>query len=205
MKLQNALAMSFPKRIRHWLNTHPDVVWQSVFAVAILLVFGRGLFAKDCLSDDMLYVGKPELLRLTWTNICYWWQTPILGLRSPLVMYSFMLDRLVWDENLLFQGCHLQNLCWHFLCCVVFYKLARMLKFRRADGSELCLPRAYAGFLVLLWALHPQRVESVVWVAERKDGLSTFLGLSALVLFVRPAGKKKSAGRARYWCCYHCS
>ncbi|NLZ62451.1 MAG: hypothetical protein GX902_01465 [Lentisphaerae bacterium] len=183
--------LSAPAGIRQWLKNHPDAAWKILFALAVLLVFGRCLLAKDRLSDDVLYIGRGELLRFNWTNICYWWKTPILGLRSPLLMYSYMLDRLLWGEKLFSCGCHLQNLVWHVLCCSALYRLARMLTWRCADGSRLRLPRIYAGLMVLVWALHPQRVESVVWMAERKDGLSTFLGLWALILFIRASRREK--------------
>ena len=40
-----------------------------------------------------------------------------------------------------------------------------------------------------LFAVHPMHVESVVWVAERKDVLSTFLGLLTLLVYVRYSRK----------------
>ena len=40
-----------------------------------------------------------------------------------------------------------------------------------------------------LFAVHPMHVESVVWIAERKDVLSTFLGLLTLLVYVRYSRK----------------
>ena len=47
--------------------------------------------------------------------------------------------------------------------------------------------RARSAFVAALFALHPLHVESVAWIAERKDVLSTFFGLAALLMYVRYA------------------
>ncbi len=44
-----------------------------------------------------------------------------------------------------------------------------------------------SAFVAALFALHPLHVESVVWIAERKDVLSTFFGLLSLLMYVRYA------------------
>ena len=49
--------------------------------------------------------------------------------------------------------------------------------------------------MAALFGLHPLRVESVAWVTERKDVLSTFFGLLSLIFYVRYAQKRSSAER----------
>ena len=55
--------------------------------------------------------------------------------------------------------------------------------------------------MAALFGLHPLQVESVAWVAERKDVLSTFFGLLALLSYARYAREasaaKQPAGRSR--------
>ncbi|NLF92988.1 MAG: hypothetical protein GX564_03785, partial [Oligosphaeraceae bacterium] len=83
------------------------------------------------------------------------------------------------------MGAHLQNTCWHILGAWLLYCLGRTLRYRRGDGSTLRLSPAMAFFLAAFWALHPQRVEVVAWISERKELLSFGLGLGALLLFLR--------------------
>src|SRR5262249_29165351 len=55
-----------------------------------------------------------------------------------------------------------------------------------------------SGFVAALFAIHPLHVESVAWITERKDVLSTFFGLPAIWAFARYA---QSARRKWYWAC----
>lgn len=130
--------------------------------------------------DDIIYVNRLHLLSLTWNNLKLWSQ-PVLGLWSPFVGWSFMLDYLVWGKEHLFFGAHLVNILLHLAACAAFYAGARMLKF----------PRIAAGLAVLFWALHPQRAESVAWLSERKDVLLLALGLWSIVLFIQWMKEKK--------------
>jgi len=52
-----------------------------------------------------------------------------------------------------------------------------------------------SGLVAALFAVHPLHVESVAWVAERKDVLSTFLGLLTLHVYVSYVRRPMSAGR----------
>jgi tetratricopeptide (TPR) repeat protein len=72
---------------------------------------------------------------------------------------------------------------WHHLVSVLIHAAASVLLFlllMRATGA-----RAPSAFVAFVFALHPLHVESVAWVAERKDVLSTFFEMAALLLYVR--------------------
>ena len=107
--------------------------------------------------DDPQYVQDNLYLSLNWNNLLRWWTTPVVGLYLPLTMYSYMLDHLLGGIKPAIY--HWQSLLWHLLAVVMVY---RCLK---AGGLAV----GYAWFGALLFGIHPQRVESVVWIAERKD------------------------------------
>lgn len=144
---------------------------------ALLAVFGRSCFFPEMVFDDVLYIGRPHLLTLTWQNICFWWD-PVLGLWSPLAGYSFMLDHLLWGKHLFF-GAHLTNILLHAVSAYAVFLTAKQLK----------IPEKTAFFLTLFWAVHPLRPESVVWISERKDMLIMSLGVWCIYLFCRQAEK----------------
>ncbi len=86
----------------------------------------------------------------------------------PLTWLSHMLDWRLFGKNP--HGHHATSIFWHALNAVMAF-----LALRRLTGvfwtSAVC---------AALFAWHPLRVESVAWVAERKDVLSVFFGLVAL-------------------------
>lgn len=123
--------------------------------------------------DDNVYVTFNPRLDLNAANLKYWFTHSCVSCYLPLTMMSFMLDKLVWGLNPL--GYHLQNLFWHLLACLALYGLMRECRVSRRVGAAL----------VLLFAVHPQRVESVVWISERKDVLCAAFYAVALWCYVR--------------------
>jgi protein O-mannosyl-transferase len=82
---------------------------------------------------------------------------------------------------------------WHHLTNVLFHTFATLLLFAflyRATGV-----RSPSAFVAFVFALHPLHVESVAWVAERKDVLSAFFWFLALWGYVRYAERP---GAVRY-------
>ena len=93
----------------------------------------------------------------------------------PVTLLSHMLDCQLFGMD---SG-------MHHLVNVLFHMLAALLLFaflRRATGARW--PSAFVAFM---FALHPLHVESVAWIAERKDVLSAFFFFLALYAYVRYA------------------
>ena len=89
----------------------------------------------------------------------------------PLTWLSHMLDWSLFKDYA--GGHHLISLLFHIgAALLLFFCLNRMT-------SDLWS----SAFVAALFALHPLRVESVAWAAERKDVLSMFFGLAALYAY----------------------
>jgi nicotinamide riboside transporter PnuC len=101
----------------------------------------------------------------------------------PLTWLSHMLDCELFGLNP--AGHHLTNLFFHIAnSLLLFWILKRM--------TGAVWPSA---FVAAVFALHPLRVESVAWVAERKDVLSGFFFMLTIAAYVRYA---EHPGTARY-------
>jgi len=118
--------------------------------------------------DDNMLVENHAHLSLTWANFGYWWHTSHIDIYHPLTMFSYMFDYQCWGLHPV--GFRLQSLFWHLAAVVLAYRCFRLA------GLNLWL----AGLGTAVFALHPQRVESVAWISERKDVLCTALYLGAV-------------------------
>src|SRR5262245_46604545 len=105
---------------------------------------------------------------------------------SPLVVLSLMLDATLFGVEP--AGFHAVNTALHALDAVLVYALLRVLAAAPWPGA----------IAAALFALHPLRVESVAWVAGRKDVLSAAFGLLALIAYARHAqrGSQRAYGAA---------
>ncbi len=144
-------------------------------AVVTFGVYARVLTHDFVYLDDRMYVTEngAVLKGLTWEGVKWAFKTFEASNWHPLTWLSHMLDVSVYGLDP--QGHHLTSLALHVINVVLlFYLLSRM------TGAGW--PSA---FVAGAFALHPAHVESVAWVAERKDALSTCLGLLTLIAYVR--------------------
>ena len=96
----------------------------------------------------------------------------------PLTLVSYMMDSTIFGASP--AGYHVTNMLFHiFNSLLVFFFL------------KISTGRPWPAFVVaMLFAVHPLHVESVAWISERKDVLSTFFGLLALIMYIRYAAQK---------------
>lgn len=92
---------------------------------------------------------------------------------QPLVWISLMADIRNGDADP--GDFHTTNLVLHVLNALLLYLLLFLLTGEAVPSF----------FVAALFAVHPLHVESVAWVTERKDVLSTFWGLLSLLAWVR--------------------
>ena len=126
-------------------------------------------------DPDYFYSNSHVQTGLSFPNFKWAWTTGLCANWHPLTWLSLMLDAEVFGAGPL--GPHLTNLLFHAANAVLLFLLLR------------CMTAATwrSAFVAALFALHPLHVESVAWVAERKDVLSTFFGLLALWAYARYA------------------
>jgi protein O-mannosyl-transferase len=123
--------------------------------------------------DDPEYVTENPRVQngLTWGGIVWALTTHYASNWHPLTWASHMLDVTLFGEGA--AGPHCVNLLLHALNSILLF-----LCLRRMTGAH------WRSFLVAaLFALHPLHVESVAWVSERKDVLSTFFLMLTLLAY----------------------
>jgi protein O-mannosyl-transferase len=120
--------------------------------------------------DDVQYITDNSRIHsgLTGGNIRWAFTTGHASNWHPITWLSHQLDCQLYGLNP--AGHHFTNLLFHVANTLLLFGLLR-----RMTGAVW-----RAAFVAALFALHPMHVESVAWVAERKDVLSAFFGLLTL-------------------------
>jgi protein O-mannosyl-transferase len=152
----------------------------ALTACAFSEVAHLGFISLD--DPDYVLQNQRVLRGLSWEGLRWALTTFHCGNWHPLTWLSLQLDSSLFGASA--AGFHGTNALLHGAAACLLY-----LSLRELTGKNWPSFAAAA-----LFAVHPLRVESVAWVAERKDVLSTFFGMAALFAYSRfPA--KPSTGR----------
>ncbi len=162
-----------------WRAFSGQARWVTLALIAVNLIVYASVWHYDFVNyDDYQYVSENADVSggLTWHGVAWAFTTGAAANWHPLTWLSHMLDVQLYGLN---PGAHhLTNLLLHIANTLLLFGLLH-----RMTGA---LGRS--AFVAGLFAVHPLHVESVAWVAERKDVLSTLfwmLTLWAYVAYVR--------------------
>jgi protein O-mannosyl-transferase len=167
---------TMPHATRVGLPIYPVFLILIIFAVFFMSIhfpFLKGF-------DDNVYILYNKHLDFSSVNITYWFTHSYIGSYIPLSMISYMCDYSLWGLNSF--GYHLQNIFWHIVAAIAIYKCFSLFNIKPWIAFLLCL----------IFAIHPQRVESVVWISERKDVLCTAFYFLSIYFYIKNYDKKKS-------------
>ena len=157
----------------------------GVFLVAITwAVFGQTFQHQFINYDDPLYVYDNPHVRagLSWQGIG-WAFTHVHSQNwHPLTTISHMLDCQLFGVNPGPQ--HLVNVFWHSIAALLLFILLAGITNRVWANA----------FAAAIFAVHPLRVESVAWIAERKDVLSGAFFMMTLLAYCRWTRKRTLSG-----------
>lgn len=173
-------------------NTHKDNLFSISADLLVCLFLGLITLAvywqvtnnEFVNYDDMLFVtNNPHVQAgLTRESITFILTNPEDASRR-LTMLSHMLDFELFGLNAGLH--HLTSLILHIANAMLLF-----IALNRMTGA-----RWRSSFVAALFALHPFNVESVAWVAERRNVLSTFFWILTMLTYVRYA---KRPGLGRY-------
>jgi tetratricopeptide (TPR) repeat protein len=172
-----AAAKATTASLRHWQLA----ILLALVTAALYWPVTRHQFVN---YDDDVYVTRNVHVQqgLTADSLLWALRQPVCGNWHPVTIWSHMLDCQLYHLDS--WGHHLTNLLLHALnAALVFLLLYRL------TGS-----RWRSACVAAVFAWHPLHVESVAWLAERKDVLSAAFGWLALLLYARHAQGPALAG-----------
>lgn len=159
----------------------PSVDLKSLLLLFVL-TFAAYLpaLAAGFVWDDDAYVSENGVLRSLHGLSQIWFQPGATVQYYPLVFSSFWIEYHLWGLSP--AGYHLVNILLHAAAAILFWRIL----------VRLDVPGAWLAGAI--FALHPVHVESVAWVTERKNVLSTVFYLLAMRSFLLAFNLDKHAG-----------
>jgi tetratricopeptide (TPR) repeat protein len=169
-KLQTTVAESWTWGRREWL-------FALVLSALAVIPYARLWDSGFINFDDNIYVTQnpPVFTGLSLSGFRWAWTTTHAANWHPLTWMSLQLDATFFGTQA--RGYHLTNVLLHLANTLLLFSVLR-----RMTGAAL-----RSAVVAALFAAHPLHVESVAWISERKDLLSTFFGLVALYAYARYA------------------
>ena len=183
----------------------------SIFLAAIIwAVFGQTLHFDFVNYDDDEYVYENPIIAggLHWHAIAWVFTHSLCANWHPVTWISHMLDCQLYGLHP--GGHHLTSVLLHTATAILLFlwleKFTRLRSEAAASSTLRPLPSTAPPqalwrclFVAAVFAIHPLRVESVVWVAERKDVLSGFFFILTLWAYAEYAerGEGTSEGRGQ--------
>ena len=173
--------MSLPSESSGWK--------QNLIAIALLCIMTAAAFyplaqAKFLNYDDNIFITDNPRVQsgISMDNIKWAFTNYYYGFYYPVTMLSHMLDCQVF--GLRAEGHHMVSVVLHIINSVLLFAALMLMTGYRWRSF----------FVAALFAIHPLHVESVAWIAERKDVLSALFFFLMLIAYTRYV-KKPSLSR----------
>ncbi len=158
-----------------------------LLVAAVVAIYAQAFRFGTVRFDDLRYVAGSSHLQsgLSVEGLKWAFSGPHGSNYTPLTLLSHMLDRTLFGDH--FGGHHLMSVAIHAVNAVLlFFALASMTGARAASAG-----------VAMLFAVHPLNVESVAWLAERKNVLSTTFWILSMWAY---AGYARRANPVLYLC-----
>ena len=145
--------------------------------IATIVLYWPTLWFPFVNYDDEMYVYQNHAVfkGLSWAGFKYALTSNVVGHWHPLTMISLMADASVYHSFA--GGYHLTNILLHAIDVVLLWILIKRM-------TGLFWPGVV---VAMLFAVHPLNAESVAWIAERKNVLSTFFFILTVLAYLRYA------------------
>ncbi|MBN1405796.1 MAG: tetratricopeptide repeat protein [Candidatus Omnitrophica bacterium] len=160
------------------MRTVPYFSTKSAILIILIILVGFSYWSTSNLGfielyDDVQYVIENSDVRegLTWNSIKWAFTANHAANWHPLTWMSHMLDCQLYGNNP--GGHHFTSLVLHIINTLLLFFLMKKMTCGLFAGA----------FIAALFGVHPLHVESVAWIAERKDVLSTFFFFLTILFY----------------------
>lgn len=158
----------------------PDWAWLGLIVALVLIAYVPAIDG-GLLWDDDAHITKLALQGLDGLRRI-WFELGATAQYYPLLHSAFWLEHQMWGDSV--QGYHLTNMLLHAISAWLVILIVR----------RLSLPGAVLAGLI--FAVHPVQVESVAWISEQKNTLSTVFYLASALVYLE---FDRTRSRNRYW------
>ncbi|MHC4691429.1 MAG: tetratricopeptide repeat protein [Planctomycetota bacterium] len=157
------------------LHKNKSLLAYGFLVITALAVYWPVLKCEFVKYDDDKYVTEnPNVKRgITYETVIWAFTTPHYHMWHPLTSLTHLLDYQLFGLNPSWH--HLTSLLFHIASTLLLFGILK--KMTSAVWPSL--------FVAAAFALHPLNVESVAWISERKNVLSTFFWMLTIAVYIR--------------------
>lgn len=160
---------------KFFTNTNIEIVIYFLIISSILIVYNQVGNFDFTIIDDNVYVYENNHVISGFSKENIKWAFSFSSDKTywhPLSWFSHMFDCQLFGLDA--GKHHIVNVCFHILNSILLFVVMKMM-----TGA-----RWRSAFVALLFALHPLAVDSVAWIAERKNLLSSFFWMLTMISYV---------------------
>lgn len=175
------------------------IIYLIFTAVVTCIVYLPALNNDFVTWDDNIYVYNNEMIRNMNLRLIQWAFSSFDASNwHPLTWLSHAFDYAIWKLNPV--GHHLTSILLHsinaLLVTLLTFRLVETLhREEKRSFSLTSEQKVIVGVTAgVLFGIHPLHVESVAWVSERKDVLSTFFLLLSILFYLRYSSQTTGKG-----------
>ena len=161
------------------LKPKPVFLYLLLIGLAFFLVYYKLLNSSFISWDDTDYVLENKDVHQF--NFLNFFSKFYIGNYHPITMLNYAMDWKLFGKSPF--GYHLENIVWHFVNTLLVYVFCQKL-----------LKNDLKSFIIaVVFSFHPTQLETVAWIAERKNLLASFFLLNSLILYLQFLGSKKNS------------
>src|ERR1700741_4593435 len=160
------------------IRSGPNWLFLLILGLACPRVYYKLFSAGFIAWDDPEYVlNNKDVHDLNLRNL---FTKYYVGNYHPVTMLNYALDWKLFGKSS--AGYHIENILWHFFNTILVFYL----------GKKLRLKPLQSFLLAIVFAFHPLQLESVAWIAERKNVLYAFFFLLSILMYFEYREKKET-------------